>query len=277
MSRPMYFPPAPFELAEAVRCTRLVEAAYAMYAQWKAAGKPPRDRFQWQPGTRFELSYSPPIWGEDKELWLLEESEPFAFVAWSRNAELYLVIRGTESVEDWAVDADYPMTDYGLVSGYGRVHKGFYSVYASMSAAVRKAVSDACAQLGGTPEALFITGHSLGSSLATLSVPDVLAHTPVHPDEMRIKQYNLASPRTGDTGFAAAYNANGVVTYRMVNSTDLVPEVPPSIIGADIFEHIGIPVTFSAQYNSLAGNHSCTNSYRYALTHPEQPQGPTRA
>jgi hypothetical protein len=40
MSRPMYFPPAPFELYEALRCTRLVEAGYDMYEQWKDQGCP---------------------------------------------------------------------------------------------------------------------------------------------------------------------------------------------------------------------------------------------
>jgi triacylglycerol lipase len=273
MSRPMYFPPAPFELAEAVRCTRLVEAAYDMYSQWKAQSRPTASAFQWVPKCRFDLEFSAPIWAEDSELWILERSEPFAFVAWSRDAELYLVIRGTESVEDWAVDASVDLTDYALVPGYGRVHAGFYRVYASMSDAVRGAVTAACAKVG-QPEALYITGHSLGSSLATLAVPDLLTHSPVSEHSMRIKQYNLASPRTGNTSFAAAYNQNGVVTYRIVNSTDVVPEVPPSILGTEMFEHIGIPVAYSAQYDSLAGNHSITDSYAYALLHPEQPQGP---
>lgn len=54
-----------------------------------------------------------------------------------------------------------------------------------------------------------------------------------------------------------------------------MPEVPPSIPGSELFEHVGIPVSFSAQYGSLGGNHSVDNSYGYASTHPEQPQGPT--
>jgi hypothetical protein len=269
----MYFPPAPFSLSEVLTCARLVEAAYDMYGQWKTQGRPTSDAFHWQPECKLDLEYSSPIWAEDRELFLLKHSEPFAFVAWSRSSELWLVIRGTESVEDWIVDASVDLVDYGLVQGYGRVHTGFYRVYADMSDAVRAAVSEACAKVG-KPEALFITGHSLGSSLTTLAVPDVLHNTPVSERAMRLKHYNLASPRTGDTRFAAAYNNNGVVTYRIVNSTDVVPEVPPSILGHEIFEHVGIPVSYSAQYLSLAANHSVTDSYGYALRHPEQPQGP---
>jgi hypothetical protein len=57
----------------------------------------------------------------------------------------------------------------------------------------------------------------------------------------------------------------------------VVPELPPSITGDEIFEHIGNAVTFSAQYCTVGGNHSAADSYGYALNHPEQPQGPVAA
>ena len=276
-SCPMYFPPAPFSLAEAVRCTQFVEAAYDMYAQWKAQGTPKPDAFQWQPAPLPGFSFSAPLWGEDTELHILKRAEPFAFVAWSAAERLLvLAIRGTESVEDWVADASAALTPYALAPSYGRVHKGFYHVYASMATAVRGAVNSAWNALG-EPQTVFITGHSLGSSLATLAVPDVITNTLVSVHEVQVRQYNLASPRTGDSTFAARYNGNGVPTYRVVNTTDLVPEVPPSVLGDEIFEHVGLPVMFSAQYNSIGGNHSCINSYAYALAHPEAPQGPVPA
>jgi hypothetical protein len=48
-SRPMYFPPAPFERSEVLRCTRLVETSYHMYSQRKTQGEPKPDAFNWQP------------------------------------------------------------------------------------------------------------------------------------------------------------------------------------------------------------------------------------
>ena len=143
MSRPMYFPPAPIDMRESIRCTRLVETAYDMYEQWKTQGNPAADKFDWTPKCQLDVAFSAPIWGQDRKLLFLDRAEPFAFVAWSRDAELFLVIRGTESVEDWVVDASAHLTDYALAPGYGRVHEGFYRVYASMSAAVHEAVAAA--------------------------------------------------------------------------------------------------------------------------------------
>ncbi len=121
---------------------------------------------------------------------------------------------------------------------------------------------------------LFITGHSLGSGLSTLSVPDVLDNSHNLPAGKSIIHYNLASPRVGSPGFATAYNLNNVPTYRIVNTCDIVPEVPPSVLDKLLYQHVGIPVDYTAQYGSLGGNHSAENSYRYALLHTDQPQGP---
>lgn len=102
----------------------------------------------------------------------------------------------------------------------------------------------------------------------------MLLHIPItQKDNVPVLQYNLASPRVGNPEFASAYNGNKVPTYRIVNTCDIVPQVPSSVFGKLIFEHVGIPVDFTAQYGSLAGNHNSIDSYHYALTHPDQPQG----
>jgi len=222
MSYPMYFPPAPFDLNAAIRAGSLVDTAYDMYAQWQAQHKPRPEAFVWKPNSDLDLQFSASLWGEDRRLLLLASREPFAFVAWSAAGEVFLVFRGSESAEDWAVNVSAEQVDYALAPGYGRAHDGFYRVYSSMSAAVLAAVADGCARAGGAP-ALTVAGHSLGSALSTLAVPDLLAHLPMPLAATRISHYNLASPRTGDADFAAAYDANGVPTYRVVNAFDLVP------------------------------------------------------
>ena len=123
---------------------------------------------------------------------------------------------------------------------------------------------------------LLITGHSLGSALATLAVPDIMAHLP-QANSDTILHCNFASPRTGDPTFVSAYNAFNVKTFRLVNTCDIVPTVPASVVTKDlpIYKHVGIPVDFTAQYGSIPGNHSITDSYGYALQHPEQPEGAT--
>jgi hypothetical protein len=49
-SVPMYFPPAPFNLADAVMCSALVNTAYDMYNQWHEQGSPSDpSQFSWTP------------------------------------------------------------------------------------------------------------------------------------------------------------------------------------------------------------------------------------
>ena len=265
-STPMYFPSA-FDMKDAKTCTDLVQVGYQMYAQWTRQNKPRhQDNFHWQAPVGTELSYSAPIWSKEKLFHFLRESEPFGFVARAADGDAHLVFRGTDSLDDWIENAQLEQTDYGLVPGYGKVHKGFHSLYRSM----RDEVHAQLAALGSINR-LWVTGHSLGSGLSTLAVPDLL-QAGVSP---QLLHYNLASPRVGDSDFAAAYNSNGAPTYRIVNTCDLVPEIPPAVLDSKgcLYQHIGTPVCFTAQYGSLSGNHSLMDAYDYALDHPEAPQG----
>ncbi len=278
-SSPMYFP-ATFDLKEAIFLNQLVVTAYDMYSQWERQGQPEKEKFNWIPNGP-KLQYSEPIWGEDRILRIFKKAEPFAFIASSEDKKTYLVFRGTESPADWSENTKLEQTSYSLAPGYGKVHHGFFSIYETMSSTIR-------ALLGAIPdiERLYITGHSLGSSLSTLSVPDIITNTK-YSANLPVTHYNLASPRTGDPDFADAYNANGVVTYRVVNTCDLVPTVPLSVtsisvtssilpLSLPIYKHVGVPVDFTAQYNSIVSNHGCSDSYLYALEHPEQPEKPNQ-
>jgi hypothetical protein len=267
-SMPMYFPPDPFNLQDAVMCSTLVDASYDMYTQWVNQDKPDADKFQWNPPKEPAMQYSKPIWGAEEFLWFFKDKEPFSFVATADDGKVYLVFRGTESAEDWIYDADIEQKPYDLVPGYGEVHKGFLDLYKSMSAAVIEALNKI-----EQPKCLYITGHSLGSGLSTLAVPDVITHTDFTKEKLPVLHYNLASPRVGNPEFASVYNVNKVPTYRIVNTCDIVPQVPPSVLDKLLFEHIGTPVDYTAQYGSLSGNHNSIDSYHYALTHTDQPQG----
>jgi len=263
----MYFPPSPFDLQIAITCSSLVDTAYDMYSQWLKQDKPDEEKFKWTPNG-MKMNYSSVIWGSEPEFLLFKHKEPFAFVSWTDAGTAYLVFRGTESIQDWIADARIRQEPYALVPGYGHVHKGFYNLYQTMSEKVLKCV----AAVPGITK-LFITGHSLGSAISTVSVPDVLVNSKSGLQASSIFHYNLASPRVGNPDFTTAYNKNNVVTYRIVNTCDIVPEVPPSIIGKLVYEHVGTPIDYTAQYGSLGGNHNSESSYRYALLHPEQPQG----
>ncbi len=272
MSKPIIFPPSPFSQQEAIYCANLVDTAYDMYAQWKKLGNPKVGDFksQWKPkqpswASEVNLKYSDPIWGND-EIFKEGHPEPFGFVAWTDDGTVYLAIRGTESGDDWIENFEFLKQKYGFVKYYGYVERGFHGIYKSMRDDIQTKLKNV-----PNPKSLYITGHSLGSSLSTLSVPDIIANTDFTSDNT--KQYNFASPKVGDSKFADAYDNNNVVTYRIVNLCDIVPDLPKSISFWDGYEHIEQLVSFKAQYGDPVANHSLTDCYLYALEHPDIPQG----
>lgn len=278
-SPPMYFPPG-LVLADVVTCADLVEVAYDQYCQWEDQGKP-RDwhHFTWTPTwpAGFAVQWlSIPLWGDARAIFF-ENPEPFGFVVQDTAGRGFLVIRGTESKADDYKDIEGTQTAYTLVTSpsFGRVHDGFYGIYASMSPAVRVEVD----QIAGTSRQFFFTGHSMGSALSTLAVPDVMANSALASSSASIVHYNFASPRVGDETFAAALDALArIPTYRIVNTEDLVPDVPlavtSDVVDTYYYKHVGTPVDFTAQYRSIGNNHSMLNSYLYAVNHPTQPEGP---
>ncbi len=120
----------------------------------------------------------------------------------------------------------------------------------------------------GLIDTLYITGHSLGCGLSTLAVPDILTQKTFKC----LQHYAFASPRVGDPTFTEAYNANGVLTYRVVNTCDIVPQLPSPLLGEFVYKHVGIPVNFTAQYGGVGDNHNLTHAYGYALEHPHAPE-----
>jgi hypothetical protein len=152
-------------------------------------------------------------------------------------------------------------------------------IYATMSPGVIAGINSALQQLGGNAKAFYFTGHSLGAGLSTLAVPDVLANSQLDRSKTQVFHYSLASPRVGDPDFYYEYIQQKVPTYRIIDTEDIVPDLPPSIVPilGYIYKHVGTTVTYTAQYDTDAGNHDYENSYHYALTNPCQPEGPLPA
>jgi triacylglycerol lipase len=270
-SPPMYFPVAPFALADVMTCATLVDIAYDQYTQWYNQSYPPKGKFVWTtPNNGFKYS-APLFW---TNTWLGKTyDEPFGFVAVNTNSDAFLVFRGTMSDADEYQDAKVDQTPYQPVPGYGQVHLGFYEIYQGLQAQIYAAIA-ALNRL--TPfKRFFFTAHSLGAGLSSLAVPDVLTHTSVKPGpNLRVLHYNLASPRVGDPQYAYMMNNNGVPTYRIVNTEDIVPDAPTAILASYLYKHTGIPVDFTAQYDTVDDNHSLDIAYDYAIAHPANPEGP---
>jgi triacylglycerol lipase len=127
-----------------------------------------------------------------------------------REGMLVLAFRGTETVYE---DIRSDLTANLITDGSGhRVHKGFYDALFAVG-------NDIKADLVRYPDLpIYITGHSLGGALAVLATK-YLASDSVGAC------YTFGSPRVGDRNLG-----QGIKTpiYRVVNSADGVPRVPPS-------------------------------------------------
>lgn len=145
---------------------------------------------------------------------------------------LVLGFRGTQSEQDYVTDAEVWKTPLGSE----HVHHGFNAavdaVFPQILAAT-KSLSD----LGRGPFVvpLFVTGHSLGGAMAFLAALRLAKlQFPVHA------VYTFGQPRTGDSIFAADYDAAlRDASFRFVNQEDAIPALPPWGLG---YRHCGVEV-----------------------------------
>jgi len=113
---------------------------------------------------------------------------------------------------------------------------------------------------------IYITGHSLGSSLSTLFTLDLALSRP----NINASNINFASPRVGNDKFVAFYesqeaqqNAN-TRTLRVQNTYDKVPCVPPNLLG---YEHTSYACLIAFYKDSWIGKLNlldCHSSNNYS-------------
>lgn len=171
---------------------------------------------------------------------------PMGFVATSKDGKsAYLIFRGTVTKQEFLKDAKIELRPY-ISNNWGYVALGFLEVYMACRESFIKTLNELDKGLD-----FYISGHSLGGALSVLSLPDVAKATNFKSPTL----YNFGCPRVGDNGFVTAYNAlPGQTTFRVVNSSDLVPSVPPP--APIYYSHVDVPVEFNSQQNNVGKNHS---------------------
>ena len=136
-----------------------------------------------------------------------------------------LVFRGTQPDKraDLLSDADFRHSAWEL--GAGSVHMGFAETARGLWQQIEPWLEGAAAGR----KRLVVCGHSLGAAIATLLA------APARADLL----LTIGSPRVGDAEFVAGLQATpGLAITRIVNCSDAVTRVPPSLLG---FEHAGAP------------------------------------
>ena len=152
-------------------------------------------------------------------------------IAQSEAGDVVIAIRGTYGIHEWLHDLHYGAVPCPFLPEAGLTEDGFTQMYQSLrlspdpeSPSLRDAF--VALALPQPQRSLTICGHSLGAALATLLALDLVANTP-HTD---LALYTYASPRTGDTHFAATFNRMVPNTVRIANRLDLVTETPPLLL-----------------------------------------------
>jgi hypothetical protein len=181
------------------------------------------------------------------------------------NTDLYICFRGTRGVEEWEKDATTPLVPCSFLP-LGKdikVHKGFQDVYTdnnSVDESLGSLRSQVLNFLNGNNSVLsylnlWVTGHSLGGALATLAIIDIA--TNANYPGVKI-MYNFASPLVGNQAFVDFFkekigtgncNSNNNInecSWRVVNTNDIVPKIPP-------------PTLDYAHVNGCSGTSVCNN------------------
>lgn len=148
-----------------------------------------------------------------KILALFDKKDTQVFLAVRDDPEMVvLAFRGTEgnSKADILSDLDLRF----VKTEDGKVHRGFLTAFEQVAPEIREALK--LAQVGDRP--IYITGHSLGGALA------IIAAKELESDQVAAC-YTFGSPKVGDQEFGTDIKPP---VYRLVNSADLVPRVPPT-------------------------------------------------
>lgn len=224
-------------------------------------------------------SWKPPQYTVVTECQLKQPSGevvPFGFIA-TKDNNCYVIFRGTRTPFEWIDDVAIKQVDY--LAGWGQTTKGFNDIYRKLSPQIISALNNLKKQMPSLAN-IFLTGHSLGGAIADLCAADILSNTSFKPIS-----YTFGSPRTGDIDFAKKYLNSGIVSWRIFNTEDIVPTLPlptfhihPSELGLNdstielslklvlsniasnlIFQHIGIPISFTFHKETIADNHNLDN------------------
>ena len=247
-----HFPPG-FDKTVAQDCAKLVIEAYAQFNDF-LHGK------LWKiPDDYEELAR---IWATPPGV--IQRKEPFGFVARQRTSRVvFVTFRGTQSLEDWLSNLTFYQIPHDAGAEWGQVETGFNLLYQQCTVSVVQGVKAA----GAAPRVI-VTGHSLGGALATLATADLTING------IAAEMYSMAAPRTGDPAFAAKFNSTVNAAWRLANTEDIVTTVPlatPKLMMGAVplglfsamlalanrldFQHVGVPVSFTAHLGSITANH----------------------
>ena len=180
-----------------------------------------------------------------------------------RNKELFIVYRGSQTPWDWISNFRIFQTKHSLFDANGvpgEVHRGFNAQYTRpdkmrKQPSIAQIIENTLTPNVVAGRTIYIAGHSLGGALATLTAAHVKQ---LHP-ETDVHLYSSASPRVGDGQFAKYFTTRQIKAFRIYNTADTVPTLPPrfeSPFEMAQYVHVGVNIPFTSQTESREFNHT---------------------
>jgi hypothetical protein len=140
---------------------------------------------------------------------------------------IVIVFRGTEDQLDWRTNV---RAAWVALQGGTRVHTGFFQAYWPIRDTLFAKVERL---LKTKPRPVYVTGHSLGGALALMATAELANHQDASIRDSIAACYTFGCPRAGDASFDQYVK---VPLYRVTNGVDVVPAIPPFILG---YRHVG--------------------------------------
>ena len=197
------YPPG-FDLPRALQLAGLVNCAYTQFLQPDAWKSPPGF-----------VGLTPAL--SSKEYWkfgplseAIEQHLPTQIVPSSFGftgtigTDVFVVIRGTKTPLEWFDDfAAEPVPFLAAGQPWGKIGRGYKRIFDDLGPQIIQALG-AYRHNGGSLDAVYVTGHSLGAALAHLAAATIAQEFGVKPIT-----YTFSGPRAGDSVFGAATQGAG--------------------------------------------------------------------
>nr|GMD87749.1 phospholipase A1-II 4-like [Ipomoea batatas] len=156
--------------------------------------------------------------------------------------DILIAWRGTKRPSEKLANLTFTFVNAPLIFGQNSdplVHKGWYDMYTTINQdsqlnqtsakdQIREEVARLVELYKDEEVSITVTGHSLGSSMATLNATD-LAFNPINNNkDIPVTAFLYASPKVGDENFKNAIsNQQNLRVLRITDVNDLVPKLPP--------------------------------------------------
>ncbi|KAF8382428.1 hypothetical protein PRIPAC_71570, partial [Pristionchus pacificus] len=169
-----------------------------------------------------------------------------------RNA-VVISFRGTQGTEqlmaeiaELVTERPVPIPSGGAVGPYFK--NAFDSVWIG---GLQNAMLTLAAENEG--KELWITGHSLGGSMASIAAATIVDQELWPRKKIRLMTYG--EPRTGNKDYASVMDSNILAMHRVVHERDMVVHVPPPVLG---YEHSRQEIFYGEDMSNIYSYVPCT-------------------